>query len=65
MEIFEKNPKLALLLTQYGGHIGFTEGFIIKSRSIVENAMMQFAKVLGIPNSTATTTKTEENSNEV
>eukprot|EP00794_Sanderia_malayensis_P012232 gene12232-13493_t len=47
-EIIKKNPLLAVIITHYGGHIGFTEGFFIKSRSIVENTFMQFAKAVGI-----------------
>ncbi|XP_065063658.1 phospholipase ABHD3-like [Rhopilema esculentum] len=46
VDVIRENPSLALILTKYGGHIGFTDGLLIRSMSIVENSFMQFAKAM-------------------
>jgi len=46
VDFIQENPSLALILTKYGGHIGFTDGMFIRSRSIVEKSFMQFAKAV-------------------
>ena len=38
----KKNPNLAILLTDYGGHIGFMEGPTIRGRSFVERLFSQY-----------------------
>eukprot|EP00112_Aurelia_sp_Birch-Aquarium-sp1_P007220 Seg1786.5 transcript_id=Seg1786.5/GoldUCD/mRNA.D3Y31 product="Phospholipase ABHD3" protein_id=Seg1786.5/GoldUCD/D3Y31 len=45
-QAIKKNSSLALLLTQYGGHIGFIDGFFVRSQSIVEKSFMQFSKMV-------------------
>ena len=46
VDFIQENPSLALILTKYGGHIGFTDGLFIRSRSIVEKSFMQFAEAV-------------------
>ena len=45
-DAIKKNSSLALLLTQYGGHIGFIDGFFVRSQSLVEKSFMQFSKMV-------------------
>ena len=46
MDSIKENPLLAMILTKYGGHIGFTDGLFIRSKSIVEKTFMQFSKAV-------------------
>jgi len=42
----QKNPNLAIILTDYGGHVGFIEGLMIRDRSIVERIFVDYASSL-------------------
>ena len=42
VEKIKKNPNLAIILTDYGGHIGFMEGPTIRGRSFVEKLFSQY-----------------------
>jgi len=42
LDKIQKNPNLAIILTDYGGHVGFVEGLMIRDRSIVERLFEQY-----------------------
>ncbi|XP_065063657.1 phospholipase ABHD3-like [Rhopilema esculentum] len=45
-ELICKNPSISLLLTEYGGHIGFMDSSLITSKSLMEKTFQQFAHVI-------------------
>lgn len=46
LDAIKKNPNMAIILTDYGGHIGFVEGPTIRSRSFVERLFHQYASCM-------------------
>ncbi|XP_012559199.1 phospholipase ABHD3 isoform X1 [Hydra vulgaris] len=46
LEAIKNNPNMALILTDYGGHIGFVEGLTVRDRSFVERLFNQYIKCL-------------------
>ena len=44
IEAVEKNPLIALVITAYGGHIGFVEGLTIHETNFFDRLFIQFVK---------------------
>ncbi|XP_066912050.1 phospholipase ABHD3-like isoform X2 [Clytia hemisphaerica] len=42
LDSIKKNPNMAIILTDYGGHIGFVEGAFVRGRSLVERLFNQY-----------------------
>ena len=44
MDKILKNPLLAMVLTSYGGHIGFTEGFSLNTSNFMDKLFILYAR---------------------
>ena len=44
LEALEQNPMVSMVLTSYGGHIGFIEGVTMHKTNYMERLFSQFAK---------------------
>lgn len=44
LEALAQNPMVSMVLTSYGGHIGFVEGITIHKSNYMERLFSQFAK---------------------
>lgn len=45
-EVIKQTSHVAVITTEYGGHIGFMEGFSYGSESLIEKTLRQFLKCI-------------------